>query len=121
MSKYLISDLIFQFFHSYRKKGSQSSLSLSLSLSKKKRSLDISLQHKNKVRYKFSKKKLLHLADSRTATERVKMFFFLSNAEMIAHLTGQIGTNSLTVEGSRSSCGGQLRIFRAGTESILII
>ena len=49
MSKYLISDLIFQFFHSYMKKSSKSSL--------KKRSLDISLQHKNEATYKLSKKK----------------------------------------------------------------
>ena len=49
--------LIFQFFHSYMKKSSMSSL--------KKRSLDISLQHKNEASYKFSKKKLLHLAEKR--------------------------------------------------------
>ena len=48
LSKYLISDLIFQFFHSYIKKSSKSSL--------KKRSLDISLQHKNRASNKFSKK-----------------------------------------------------------------
>ena len=48
LSKYLISDLIFQFFHSYMKKRSKSSL--------KKRSLDISLQHKSETSYKFSKK-----------------------------------------------------------------
>ena len=57
MSKYLISDLIFQV----------------QSLLKKKRSLDISLQHKNEASYKFSKKKktLLHLADFRAGAERV--------------------------------------------------
>ena len=45
----IISDLIFQFFHSYMKKSSKSSL--------KKGSLDISLQQKNEASYKFSKKK----------------------------------------------------------------
>ena len=48
MSKYLISDLISQFFLLYMKKSLKSSL--------KKRSLDISLQHKNEASYKFSKK-----------------------------------------------------------------
>ena len=45
------------------KKSSKSSL--------KKRSPDISLQHKNEASYKFSKKKLLHLADFRAGAERV--------------------------------------------------
>ena len=67
MSEYLISDLIFQFFHSYMKNSSKSSL--------KKRSLDISLQHKNQASYKFSKKKkLLHLAKKRAGGERVNPF-----------------------------------------------
>ena len=44
------------------------------SLKKKKRSPDISLQHKNKASYKFSKKNLLHLAEKRAGTERVKIF-----------------------------------------------
>ena len=38
----------------------------------KKRSLDISLQHKNQASYKFSKKKLLHLAKNKAVGERVK-------------------------------------------------
>ena len=38
---------------------------------KKKRSLDISLQHKNQASYKFSKKKLLHLAKNRAGAESV--------------------------------------------------
>ena len=38
---------------------------------KKKRFLDISLQYKNKASYKFSKKKLLHLAEKRAGAERV--------------------------------------------------
>ena len=64
LSKYLIYDLIYQFFQSYMKKSSKSSL--------KERSLDISLQHKNEASYKFSKKKLLHLAKKRAGAERVK-------------------------------------------------
>ena len=64
MSKYLISDLIFWFFHSYMKNSSKSSL--------KKMSLDISLQHKNEATYKFSKKKLLQLAEKGAGVERVK-------------------------------------------------
>ena len=39
--------------------------------SPKERSLDISLQHKNEASYKFSKKKLLNLADFRAGAERV--------------------------------------------------
>ena len=46
------------------KKSSESSL--------KKRSPDIYLQHKNQATYKFSKKKLLHLAENRAGGERVK-------------------------------------------------
>ena len=37
----------------------------------KKGSLDISLQHKNEASYKFSKKKLLHLANFRAGDEGV--------------------------------------------------
>ena len=48
------------------KKSSKSSL--------KERSLDISLQHKNQASYKFSKKKLLHLAENRASAERVKSY-----------------------------------------------
>ena len=59
----LIYDLIYQFFHSYMKRSSRSSL--------KKRSLDISLQHKNQASYTFSKKKLLHSAKNRASAERV--------------------------------------------------
>ena len=40
--------------------------------SKKKGSFDISLQHKIEASYKFSKKKLLHLADFRAGAERLK-------------------------------------------------
>ena len=66
MSKYLISDLIFEFFSLIYEKSSKSCL--------KKRSLDISLQHKNEASYKFSIKKLLHLAKSRAGAERVNLF-----------------------------------------------
>ena len=38
----------------------------------KKKSLDISLQHKNEASCKFSKKKLLHLAEKSPGAERVK-------------------------------------------------
>ena len=62
-----IYDLIYQFFHSFMKKSSKSS--------QKKRSLDISLQHKNQASYKFSKKKLLHLAEKRAGGERVSSSF----------------------------------------------
>ena len=61
----------------YEKKSSKSSL-------KKKRSLDISLQHKNEATYKFSKKKLLHLAEKRAGAERVNSFipYYSRVAEM---------------------------------------
>ena len=49
LSKYLISGLIFNFFHVYMKKKNFKPFS-------KKRSLDISLQHKNRASNKFSKK-----------------------------------------------------------------
>ena len=53
LSKYLISDLIFQIVHSYMKKSSKSSL--------RKRFPDISLQHKNEASYKLKKKKTFAL------------------------------------------------------------
>ena len=43
--------------------------------SPKKRSPDISLQYKNQASYKFSKKKLLHLAKKRAGGGRVKSAF----------------------------------------------
>ena len=66
MSKYLISDLIFQFFRSYMKKSSKSSL--------KKRSLDISLQHKNEASCKFSKKNFCTWPKKRAGAESVNCF-----------------------------------------------
>ena len=66
LSKYLISGLIFLFFHVFMKKASNPSL--------KKRSLDISLQHKNRASKKFSKKKLLYLAENRAGAERVNLW-----------------------------------------------
>ena len=70
MSKYLISDLIFQFFHLYRKKSSKSSQKKKKK-KKKKGSPDISLQHKNKAGYKFSKKKTFALGQKSAGAERV--------------------------------------------------
>ena len=64
LSKYLISGLIFHFFHVYMKKNFKPF--------SKKRSLDISLQHKNLARYKLKKKKLLYFAENRAGAERVK-------------------------------------------------
>ena len=76
MFEYLISDLIFQFFHSYMKKSSKSSLN--------KRSLDISLQHKNEASHKFSKKKkLLHLAEKKAGAEKVNCSFQLCQSLLI--------------------------------------
>ena len=67
LSKYLISGLSFQFFSClYEKKNFKV-------FSKKKKSLDISLQHKNRASNKFSKKKLLYLAENRAGAERVNM------------------------------------------------
>ena len=66
LSKYLISGLIFHFFHVWiKKKTSNPSL--------KKRSLDISLQHKNRASNKLKKKNLLYLAENRAGAERVNV------------------------------------------------
>ena len=44
----------------------------------KKRSHDISFQHKNEASYKYSKKKLLHLAKKRAGAERLKHIISLN-------------------------------------------
>ena len=61
-------------FHSYMKKK--------FKVSPKKRSLDVSLQHKNEASYKFSKKKLLHSAETRTEAERFHIALNLSGNQM---------------------------------------
>ena len=68
------------------KKSGKSSL-------KKKRPLDISLQHKNEATYKFSKKKVLHLAKKRAGGETVNRMTGLSI----------MPTTSITIAGPSSS------------------
>ena len=68
LSKYLIYDLIYQFFHSYMKKSSK------FSLKKKKKGLLIYLSSiKTKLAINFLKNKLLHLAEKRAGGERVNI------------------------------------------------
>ena len=87
MSKYLISDLIYQFFHSYEKKKFKAFCK------KKKRSLDISLQHKNEASYKFSKKKFCTWPKTGLDAERVEMdmscIYFRSLDEVTCMVVGR--------------------------------